>query len=323
MGMTAHTLATTAADKVRRGYDFSIIDRAPDITTILVADEDGTRELLVNTAISGFPILADGHRQVTLPEAEAVQTASRWIDGAELPADADEKVAARTEIEAQRTFDVISQAAVDASAPGAAVDGWPIGFGDDREWILAGPWGARLTFTARTDETGQLTGASWTGRGADGASIHNHGGIEAATAAARSWAAGLDELPALTPAGLKARRQALGLSQAELGNIINASQAAIAQWETGARAPRNPTQVATALAAAEDQLHHFTKQLAQAAKNHADHTGTRVVVLTTLSDSSLIDSTELSPALHRTAAGRAFNQLHQAGYHPIIEDTNA
>lgn len=218
-------------------------------------------------------------------------------------------------------FDAIFQAAADATAPGAADDDWPVGSGDDREWTLAGPWGARLTFTARTDETGRLTGMSWSGRGADGASTHNHGGIEAATAVARSWAAGLDELPALTPTGLKARRQALGLSQAELGDIIDASQAAITQWENGARAPRNPTQVATALAAAEDRLHHFTQQLAQTAKDRADHAGTKVVILTTPSSGSPIDNTDLTPALHRTATGRAFDQLRQAGYHPIIEET--
>lgn len=223
--------------------------------------------------------------------------------------------------EAQRMFDAIFQAAVETTAPGAAADDWPVGSGDDREWILAGPWGAHLTVTARTDETGRLTGVAWTGRGADGASTNNHGGIEAAIAAARSWAAGLDELPALTPTGLKARRQALGLSQAELGNILDVSQAAVAQWESGAKAPRNPTQVATALASAENELHNFTQQLVQAAKKHADHAGTKVVTLTTFSSGDLIDRVELSPALHRTATGRAFDQLWRAGYHPIIEGT--
>lgn len=319
MSMTAHTLATVAVGKAHRS-DIVVESLTAASARIVVNDDAGTRELTVHTTVSGFPMLADEHRQVTLPEAEAVRALATWVDGAELPTDADEEVAARTAVEAQRMFDVISQAAVDATAPGAAADGSPIGFGDDREWILAGPWGARLTFTARTDETGRLTGASWTGRGADGASTHNHGGIEAATAAARSWAAGLDELPALTPAGLKARRQALGLSQAELGDIIDASQAAVAQWETGARAPRDPTQVDAALAAAEDQLHHFTQQLTQTAKEHADQAGTKVVILTTFSSGGLIDSAELSPALHRTATGRAFNQLHRAGYHPIIED---
>lgn len=223
--------------------------------------------------------------------------------------------------EDQRMFDAIFQAAVETTAPGAAADDWPVGSGDDREWILAGPWGAHLTVTARTDETGRLTGVAWTGRGADGASTNNHGGIEAAIAAARSWAAGLDELPALTPTGLKARRQALGLSQAELGNILDVSQAAVAQWESGAKAPRNPTQVATALASAENELHNFTQQLVQAAKKHADHAGTKVVTLTTFSSGDLIDRVELSPALHRTATGRAFDQLWRAGYHPIIEGT--
>lgn len=223
--------------------------------------------------------------------------------------------------EAQRMFDAIFQAAVETTAPGAAADDWPVATGDDHEWILAGPWGARLTFTARTNDTGRLTGVTWTGRGADGASTNNHGGLEAATAAARSWAAGLDEIPALTPTGLKARRQALGLSQAELGDIVDASQAAVAQWETGARAPRNPTQVAAALASAENELHNLIQQLVQAAKKHADHAGTKVVTLTTFSSSDLIDSAELTPALHRTATGRAFDQLWRAGYHPIIEGT--
>ena len=320
MSMTAHTLATVAVGKAHRS-DIVVESLTAASARIVVNDDAGTRELTVYTTVSGFPMLADEHRQVTLPEAEAVRALATWVDGAELPTDADEEVAARTEVEAQRMFDVISQAAVDATAPGAAADGSPVGFGDDREWILAGPWGARLTFMARTDETGRLTGMSWSGRGADGASIHNHGGLEVATAVARQWAAGLDELPALTPAGLRARRQALGLSQAELGDVIDASQAAITQWENGARAPRNPTQVATALAAAEDQLHHFTQQLAQTAKDRADHAGTKVVILTTLSSGSLIDNADLTPALHRTATGRAFDQLRQAGYHPIIEDS--
>lgn len=220
--------------------------------------------------------------------------------------------------EAQRVFDAIFQAAAEATAPGAAADDWPVGSGDDREWILAGPWGARLTFTARTDETSRLTGMSWNGQGADGASIHSYGGVEDAIAAACNWAAGLDELPALTPAGLRARRQALGLSQAEIGDIIDASQAAVAQWESGGRVPRDPAQVADALAAAEDQLHNFTQHLIQAAKDRADHAGTKAIILTTLVNSSLIDSDELSPALHRTATGRAFEQLRRDGYHPII-----
>ena len=320
MSMTAHTLATVAVGKARRG-DIIVEDLTATSARITVNDDAGTRELTVYTTVSGFPMLADRHRQVTLPEAEAVRALTAWIAGVELPADADEEVATCTEIEAQRVFDAIFQAAADATAPGAAADDWPVGSGDDREWILVGPWGARLTFTARTDETGRLTGISWSGRGADGASIHSHGGVEAATAVARQWAAGLDELPALTPAGLRARRQALGLSQAELANILGVSQAAYAQWETGTRAPRNPAQVSATLADTEDQVNDLAQQLARAAKTHADHDSTRVGTLTTLVNSSPVNSGGLSPALHRTATGHAYAQLRRAGYHPIIEGT--
>ena len=86
MGMTAHEIATTAARMAGRCDGVGVMSTPPDDAGILVADEDGNRGfLLVSVPIIGFPILADGHRQVTLPEDEAAWTAARWIDGAELP----------------------------------------------------------------------------------------------------------------------------------------------------------------------------------------------------------------------------------------------
>lgn len=85
MGMTAHEIATKAARMAERRDGVGVMSTPPDGVGILVADEDGTRGLSVSVSISGFPILADGHRQVTLPEDEAAWTAARWIDGAELP----------------------------------------------------------------------------------------------------------------------------------------------------------------------------------------------------------------------------------------------
>ena len=75
MTMTAYEIAKKAARMARRGNDVGIMDTPPHNVGILVADEDGTRGLSVCAAISGFPILADGHRQVTLPEDEAAWTA--------------------------------------------------------------------------------------------------------------------------------------------------------------------------------------------------------------------------------------------------------
>ena len=318
MSMTAQTLVKTAVGKARHGDGVIVEDLAPNCTRI--TDKPIGHKLIVYTTASGFPMLDSVGWQVTLPEAQATQLVTAWIDGAALPVKAEtaEKDGnALPTPEIQGLFDMLFRAAFDATARWAAADNWPVSSGNDREWTLTGPWEARLTFMARTDETGQLTGASWVGRGADGVSICNHGGVEAALEAARSWAAGLDELPVLTPAGLRARRQALGLSQADLAVVVGASQAAVAQWESGGRAPRDPAQVSTALTKVEDQVSDITQQLIQVAKARSDHDYANVSFLITPA-SNTIDSGDLLPALHRTATGRAFDQLRRDGYHPII-----
>lgn len=70
MGMTAHEIATKAARMAERRDGVDVMSTPPDDAGIIAADEDGTRGLSVSVSISGFPILADGHRQVTLPEDE-------------------------------------------------------------------------------------------------------------------------------------------------------------------------------------------------------------------------------------------------------------
>lgn len=47
----------------------------------------------------------------------------------------------------------------------------------------------------------------------------------------------------LTPAGLRCRRKALGLTRAELGALIGAPESAIRSWEIGKGAPRDPISV--------------------------------------------------------------------------------
>lgn len=318
MSMTAQTLARTAVGKARG--DAVVEALTPTSAAVNVIDEDEEeRVLTVYTTVSGFPLLVDSHRQVTLPEAEAVRAVAAWVDGAELPTDADEEVSAQAEIETQRLFDAIFRAAADATAPEAEADDWPVGSGDDREWILAGPWGSHLTFTARTDATGRLTGVSWSGRGADGAGINGYGGIAGAVATARRWAQGLDALPALTPVGLRARRQALGLSQAEIAELLDVSQAAYAQWESGTRAPKDPVQVAADLATIEDTLTTRTQEVATAAKARARNEDTKTVTLIAYATRS----GGPDEALSRTAAARAAYQLRHDGYTPIITHTGA
>ncbi len=47
------------------------------------------------------------------------------------------------------------------------------------------------------------------------------------------------EIP-LTPVSLRCRRKALGLTRAELGDIIGAPESAIRSWEIGKNVPRDP-----------------------------------------------------------------------------------
>lgn len=56
----------------------------------------------------------------------------------------------------------------------------------------------------------------------------------------------------LTPAGLRCRRKALGLSRAELGTIVDAPESAIRSWEIGKGTPRDPVSIHMLLGAIED-----------------------------------------------------------------------
>lgn len=56
----------------------------------------------------------------------------------------------------------------------------------------------------------------------------------------------------LTPAGLRCRREALGLSRADLGNLLNVSEGTIRSWEIGKSEPRDPISIHTLLGEIED-----------------------------------------------------------------------
>lgn len=56
----------------------------------------------------------------------------------------------------------------------------------------------------------------------------------------------------LTPVGLRCRRKALGLTRAELGELIEAPESAIRSWEIGKGAPRDPISIHMLLGNLED-----------------------------------------------------------------------
>lgn len=56
----------------------------------------------------------------------------------------------------------------------------------------------------------------------------------------------------ITPAGLRCRRKALGMSRGELGDLIEAPESAIRSWEIGKTWPRDPISVHMLLGNLED-----------------------------------------------------------------------
>lgn len=56
----------------------------------------------------------------------------------------------------------------------------------------------------------------------------------------------------LTPVGLRCRRKALGLTRAELGELIVAPESAIRSWEIGKSRPRDPLAIHMILGNIED-----------------------------------------------------------------------
>lgn len=79
----------------------------------------------------------------------------------------------------------------------------------------------------------------------------------------------------LTPAGLRCRRKALGLTRAELAALIEAPESAIRSWEIGKGAPRDPLSVHMLLGNLEDAALDCVDELTAPADDKNE--GVRVV----------------------------------------------
>lgn len=63
---------------------------------------------------------------------------------------------------------------------------------------------------------------------------------------------------------VRARRLALGLSQQELAAMLDCGQSAVSGWEQGKGQPRDPVQVDSVLAAAEDAIEDAAADMMEA-----------------------------------------------------------
>lgn len=74
----------------------------------------------------------------------------------------------------------------------------------------------------------------------------------------------------LTPAGLRCRRKALGLSRAEFGAIVDANEGAIRSWEIGKTRPRDPLSIHMLLGNLEDAALDCVDELTAAADDETE-----------------------------------------------------
>lgn len=66
---------------------------------------------------------------------------------------------------------------------------------------------------------------------------------------------------------LRARREALGLSQGDLAALLGVKQPVISQWETGTRTPRNPLEIEMRLSQIEDLQDELIDELCESVEH--------------------------------------------------------
>lgn len=77
----------------------------------------------------------------------------------------------------------------------------------------------------------------------------------------------------LTPAGIRTRREGLGLSRRELAEILDVAEASIRSWETGKTEPFDPFGAHMILGGLEDEFMNLLDHLTDPADGEKPETG--------------------------------------------------
>lgn len=77
----------------------------------------------------------------------------------------------------------------------------------------------------------------------------------------------------LTPAGIRTRREGLGLSRRELAEILDVAEASIRSWETGKTEPFDPFGAHMILGGLEDEFVNLLNDLTDPADGDKPETG--------------------------------------------------
>ena len=122
----------------------------------------------------------------------------------------------------------------------------------------------------------------------------------------------------LTPAGLRCRREALGLSRADLGNLLNVSEGTIRSWEIGKSEPRDPISIHMLLGEIEDAALDCIDELTESADDESDSVRALPTALIAYQDIfTYRQSTRWARRLplpsYRACVGRAYQLLSDQG----------
>lgn len=120
----------------------------------------------------------------------------------------------------------------------------------------------------------------------------------------------------LTPVGLRCRREALGLSRADLADILDVNEGVIRSWEIGKSEPRDPIGVHMALGALEDAALECLDELLAPIEDEDEAVRSLPTALIAYSTQADYEqhthwAQRLPIAAYRACVGRAFQLLSE------------
>ena len=115
----------------------------------------------------------------------------------------------------------------------------------------------------------------------------------------------------LTPSGLRCRRKALGLTRAELGDLIEAPESAIRSWEIDKTWPRDPISIHMLLGSLEDAALDCVDKLTAPADDENEDVRTIPTALFSYVDQASYEqgcewASRLPLSTYQACVGRAF-----------------
>lgn len=118
----------------------------------------------------------------------------------------------------------------------------------------------------------------------------------------------------LTPVGLRCRREALGMTRADLAKVLKVNEGAIRSWEIGKSEPRNPLSVHMILGNLEDEALECLDELLAPIEDQDETVRSLPTALIAYSTQADYEqhtrwAQRLPLAVYRACVGRAFQLI--------------